>query len=127
MTKEELQAMYDELMAKNEELVKQLEEKAETKKAVEPLQLPDANITPMIPYVEKETVKIKLFRDDYRYKRPLYVSINGRNWLIPRGVEVELPKYVADFIDNLAKEEAEIQERIIREEQEYRELTAKQV
>ena len=91
MTKEELQAMYDELKEKNEEMAKQLEEQqtVSTKKAVEPLQLPDANITPMIPYLEKETVKIKLFRDDYRYKRPLYVSINGRNWLIPRGVEVE--------------------------------------
>lgn len=28
----------------------------------------------------------------------LYVSINGRSWLIPRGKRVELPKYVCDHI-----------------------------
>lgn len=121
MTNKDLEAKVKELEQENQAL------KGAQADVNMPLQLPDASITPIIPFVEKETVKVKLFRDDYRYKRPLYVSINGKNWLIPRGVEVELPKYVADFIEQLAKEEADIQERIMREEQEYKELTAKQV
>lgn len=121
MTNKELEARVKELEEENKGL------RAYMEPANTPIILPDASMTPLIPYEEKEFVTIKLFRDDYRYKRPLYVSINGRNWLIPRGVEVKLPKYVADFIDNMSKEEAKIQERIIKEEQEYKELTAKQV
>ena len=121
MTNKEMEARIKALEEENEQL------KGLAAPVNPPIILPDASMTPLIPYEEKEFVKIKLFKDDYRYKRPLYVSINGRNWLIPRGVEVPLPKYVADFIDHMSKEEAEIQERILKEEQEYRDLTAKQV
>jgi hypothetical protein len=121
MTNKEMEARIKALEEENEQL------KGLTAPVNTPIILPNASMTPLIPYEEKEYVKIKLFKDDYRYKRPLYVSINGRNWLIPRGVEVTLPKYVADFIDHMSKEEAEIQERILKEEQEYRDLTAKQV
>lgn len=121
MTNKEMEARIKELEEENQKL------QAYAAPANTPIILPDASMTPLIPYEEKEYVKIKLFKDDYRYKRPLYVSINGKNWLIPRGKEVEVPKYVADFIDGMAREEAEIQERIIREEQEYKDLTAKQV
>ena len=40
---------------------------------------------------QKRLVKIKLFRDNNMYKAPLYVGVNGKTWMIPRGVECEVP------------------------------------
>lgn len=33
-------------------------------------------------------------------ERDVYVSINEQSWLIKRGVEVEVPWYVAELLDN---------------------------
>lgn len=118
MTNKELEAKVAELEAENKKL-------KETAAAAE--EKPRGALADMAPYVETETRKIKLFRDEYRYKEPLYVAINGRNWVIKRGVEVELPKYVADYIDQILAEEEAIRDRIDREEREYREMTARQV
>lgn len=54
----------------------------------------------------KETVKIKLpltreERDD------VYVAVNGESFLIKRGEYVEVPKYVAEVLDNREKMLAE--------------------
>lgn len=60
------------------------------------------------PSTQKEKmVKIKLFRDDERYKAPVFVGVNGRTWLIPRGVEVEVPECVDEVLRNSANAEAE--------------------
>ena len=49
---------------------------------------------------KEETVKFALFRDDDRYKAPLFVGVNGRSYLIERGKEVEIPKSVYEVIMN---------------------------
>lgn len=49
---------------------------------------------------KEETVKFTLFRDDDRYKGPLFVGVNGRSYLIARGKEVEIPKSVYEVIKN---------------------------
>lgn len=120
MTNKDMEARIRELEAENANL-----KKAEAAPVNAPLQLPDPSITPMIPYVETQTVTVRLFRDEYRYKNPLYVSINGKNWLIPRGKDFPMPKYVADFIEQQIQEEAAIWERVEKEEREYRDQTAK--
>lgn len=45
-------------------------------------------------------VKIRLFRDNNEYKEDLFVAVNGHSFLIKRGVEVEVPDYIADVIKN---------------------------
>ena len=45
-----------------------------------------------------KTVKIKLFKDNDRYKDDLFVGLNGRRYNIKRGVEVEVPGCVAEII-----------------------------
>ena len=47
-----------------------------------------------------ETTFVQLFYDGEKYKDPLYVGINGMNWLIQRGVMVEVPVEVAEVIRN---------------------------
>ena len=48
---------------------------------------------------EKKAVRIKLFKDNSRYKEDLFVSVNGVNYKIRRGVEVEVPPEVAEVLD----------------------------
>lgn len=86
--------------------------------------LPDKKFTAMVPYVPKEKVKVRLFKDGYRYKEPLYLAINGRSFLIQRGVDVEVDDYVAAQIAQLEGENAQIDKRAEEEEREYQEKTA---
>ena len=52
------------------------------------------------PQVQKEkTVKIRLHLTRTE-KEDVYVAINGRSWLIKRGVDVEVPECVAEVIKN---------------------------
>ncbi len=56
---------------------------------------------------QKDTVKIKLFRDEGKYKDPLFVGLNGTFYTVPRGVEVEVPVGVAKIIEqSMEAEEA---------------------
>ncbi len=53
-----------------------------------------------------ERMKVKLFKDNDKYKDPLYVSVNGNRFIVPRGVEVEIPDYVAEVIErSMAQDE----------------------
>lgn len=47
-----------------------------------------------------KTKKVYLFYDGEKYKDPLYVGINGMNWLVQRGQEVEVPVEVAEVIEH---------------------------
>lgn len=52
-----------------------------------------------------EYVDVRLFKDNGKYKEPLYVGINGKNCLIPRGEFVRIKRKFAFLI-----EQSEIQE-----------------
>lgn len=45
-----------------------------------------------------EPVKLKLFKDKDHYKHDVLVIVNGKSWLIKRGVEVEVPRKVANAL-----------------------------
>ena len=44
----------------------------------------------------EKNVRIRLFKDNSRYKGDLFVSVNGVNYKIRRGVEVEVPPEVLE-------------------------------
>ncbi len=46
-----------------------------------------------------EPVKVKLFRDNNKYKDDVFVSVNGENCQIKRGQEVEIKRKFADVLD----------------------------
>lgn len=48
----------------------------------------------------KEMVTIKLFKDNGKYKDDVYVSVNDRSFLIKRGVEVSVPRFVEEVLKN---------------------------
>ena len=58
---------------------------------------------------KEELVKIRLPRKT-KNDEDVFVSVNEKTWLIKRGVEVEVPAYVADLIRNAEEMEEEIYE-----------------
>ncbi len=52
---------------------------------------------------ERETVK--LFKDNGRYKGDMLASVNGRRFLLQRGVEVEVPYAIARVIERSVKQD----------------------
>lgn len=47
---------------------------------------------------EGKKVTIRLFKDSGKYKNDVLVGVNGKFWQIQRGVDVEVPDYVAEII-----------------------------
>lgn len=59
-----------------------------------------------------DKVKIKLFYDGYNYTDDVTVIVNGKTYIIQRGVEVEVPKCVKDVLDDAARQERAAQKYI---------------
>ena len=57
-------------------------------------------------------MKIKLFKDNSRYKEDLFVSVNGVNYKIRRGVEVEVPPEVAEVLEHSQMQDERTDARI---------------
>ena len=49
---------------------------------------------------KKKTVRIHLFKDNVRYKDDVFVGVNGVNYMIQRGVDVEVPPEVAEVLEH---------------------------
>ena len=56
---------------------------------------------------EGEMVSIRLFSDNGRYKGDLFVSVNGVNYQIKRGVTVQVPPEVAEVIQHSEDQDAQ--------------------
>lgn len=97
---QQVQAMMEEAKAAAAKII------ADATAAVMPAPTPDA-VVKVKPPKEDVTrmVKVKLFKDNKRYKDPLYVSVNDYHAAIPRGIVVEVPLYVA-----LSLEESQAQD-----------------
>ena len=59
-----------------------------------------------------ENVRIRLFKDNSRYKGDLFVSVNGVNYKIRRGVEVEVPPEVAEVLEHSQQQDERTAARI---------------
>ena len=46
------------------------------------------------------TKKIRLYKDNDKYKRDVQVIVHGKAYLIQRGVEVEVPCAVAEVLEH---------------------------
>ena len=48
----------------------------------------------------EEYVEVKLFKDNDKYKDDVFVSVNGENCVIQRGVRVKVKKKFAEVLDH---------------------------
>ena len=53
----------------------------------------------VVDYLE-EKVTIQLFKDNGKYKDDVFVQLNGKTWLIKRGIPVTVPRKVALLLDS---------------------------
>ena len=65
---------------------------------------------------EKDTEVIRLFKDNQRYKTPVFVGVNGETYLIQRGVDVEVPKAVAEVLRHSEEMDGEAMAKIVAAE-----------
>ena len=88
------------------ELKRQLEDMKQTggEAALTPRDTQDA-------YLD-EYVDIRLFKDNGKYKDPLYVGINGQNCVIPRGEFVRVKRKFALLIEQSELQETRAAEAI---------------
>jgi len=98
MTKAELLAYIEAQQAKEKELEAKLEE-LKTKK-VDDIQEP-VNTTPRnIQDWLNERVPFFAFKDNDKYKDDIVVGVNGKTFIIQRGVEVMIPRYVKMVLED---------------------------
>ena len=76
-----------------------------------PEPLPDPQGAPdPLPDPMMEKVKIKLHKDKHN-TGDVYVAVNGRRFQIQRGVEVEVPRYVVEALENSMRQDDEALDR----------------
>lgn len=59
----------------------------------------EENVETNIETPIEETVKIRLLKTREK-QDDVFVSVNGRNFKLQRGVEIEVPKVVAEVLEN---------------------------
>ena len=53
---------------------------------------------------QKNTKTIRLYKDNDKSKDDVQVIVNGKVFIIQRGVDVEVPDFVAEVLDNAQKQ-----------------------
>lgn len=53
----------------------------------------------------EKMVKVRLFKDNKNYQGDVFVGVNGKTYQIKRGVEVEVPDYVAEVLKNSSRQD----------------------
>ncbi len=71
-----------------------------------------------------ETVAVKLFRDNERYKDDVYVAVNGHNCVIKRGEWVRIKRKFAMVLDQSEIQDMKTAEMLEAEQKRYREAEA---
>ena len=87
---------------------------AEPEEKETPAAEPEAKETPA---AEPEKVKIRLFKDNSRYAGDVFVGVNGRNYLLKRGVDLEVPPAVAEVLEHSQLQDSLTAERIAKAEE----------
>ena len=62
----------------------------------------------------EKTVRFKLFKDGGKYKGDKFVGVNGKGYLVERGVCVDLPESVYNVLA-LSEEQIQVAERVMEE------------
>lgn len=63
----------------------------------------------------EEKIPVRLFKDNGKYKDDVFVAVNGKGWQIQRGVTVEIPRYVAQVLEQSMAQDQEAAELMEQE------------
>lgn len=73
----------------------------------------------------QEPVTVKLFKDNKNYKDDVFVAVNGKAFQIKRGIEVTVPRYVKEVLDNSISQDEAAAAFIESKEREYEQESKK--
>ena len=105
MARSKIEATADKFTAEVMEDEKTVEKETEVENAMEKKP----------PKKEPEkTVRFKLFKDGGKYKGDKFVGVNGKGYLVERGVWVDLPESVYNVLA-LSEEQIQVAERVMEE------------
>lgn len=80
-------------------------------------EIEDKKANEPVKKTSEEMVTFRLFKDNDKYKAPIFVGVNGTGYLVERGKEVTMPKFVYEVLKN---SEEQLQEAArVMEEAEY--------
>ena len=66
-----------------------------------------------------ELVEVRLFKDNNKYKDDVYVSVNGENCVIKRGIPVKIKRKFAMVLENSDVQDFETSQLIEKKSSEY--------
>lgn len=92
---------------------------ADAEKAAAPVVDPEKEAAEKERQRAMEIVTIQLFKDEERYKDDVPVFVNGKRMLIKRGVEVEVPRYIAEVVAASQKQDSQTEAMMMRLVDEY--------
>lgn len=72
---------------------------------------------PVSPW--EDLVTIKLFKDNDNYRDDVFVSVNGHNYQIQRGVAVQVPRCIAEVIAQSEQQDHAVSMMIDKLERDY--------
>lgn len=111
-----LQAKIDAMLAaaeqKANEIIAAAEAKASGKTAV-------SEETKKLNEAGEEYVTVKLFKDNTRYVDDVYVSVNGENCRIPRGVPCRIKKKFWDVLEQSDMQDAKTAQMMTEKADEF--------
>ena len=67
----------------------------------------------------EELVEVKLFKDNDKYKDPVFVGVNGETVAIERGVRVKVKRKFAEVLDNSDKQDYDTSKLIEQKSNEW--------
>lgn len=67
----------------------------------------------------EEYVDVKLFKDNGKYKDPVFVAVNGENCVIQRGERVKIKRKFAEVLDNSDRQDYETAKLIEQKSKEF--------
>ena len=118
MTVESVQAMIQEMLAQARAEADKIVQEAKAQVAGVPAGMTAEEKAEYDAYMNEE-VEVKLFKDNGKYKDPLYVGVNGENVVIERGVRVKIKRKFAEVLDNSDKQDYETSQLIERKSDEF--------
>jgi hypothetical protein len=102
---EEVQALVAKMLAEAKAEAAKIVEEAKAA-AGKPKGMTDEEKAAHDAYMNEE-VEVKLFKDNDKYKDPVFVAVNGKNVVIERGVKVKIKRMYAEVLENSDKQDYE--------------------
>ena len=115
---EEVQAQVEKLLADARAQAEQIVAQARQAAAGTPQSMTPEEKAAYDAYMDEE-VEVKLFKDNDRYKDPVFVGCNGETIAIERGVKVKIKRKFAEILEHSDNQDYETSKLIQRKSEEF--------